>query len=200
MSGPSSQQTQTYNEQNAFYQQLSNEYSQVFGEQQNVLKRLQSNLQPIINAGPTQQAFSPQQLTSLNTTAQDQVANNYQSAEKSVQGQFANQSGVFVPSGVEQSVAGGIASSAAQQLSSEQNQILQNGYQLGNQDYESAVGALSGVANMYNPNGTAGAANSSGSEVGQTAQDITQSNNSWMNLVGGVLGGVGGAAVGKIKF
>lgn len=200
MSGPSKQQTQTYDEQNAFYQQLSNEYSQVFGEQQNVLKQLQANLQPIINAGPTQQAFSPQQIASLNTTAKDQVAGNYQNAIKAVQGQFSNQSGVFVPQGAEQSVAGQVASSAAQQLSSEQNQILQNGYQLGNQDYEAAVGALSGVANTYNPNGTAGATNNAGSEVGQTAQDITQSNNSWMNLVGGVLGGVGGAAIGKIKF
>lgn len=200
MSGPSKQQTQTYDEQNAFYQQLNQEYSQVFGQQQSVLKQLQANLQPIINAGPTQQAFSKQQIASLNTMAQDQVATNYQHAIQGVQNQFSNQSGAFVPSGVEQNLAGQVASSAAQQLSTEQNQILQNGFQLGNQDYESAVGALSGVANMYNPNGTAGAANNAGSEVGSTANEITNSNNSWMNLVGGVLGGVGGAAVGKIKF
>lgn len=202
MGGPSKQQTQAYDEQNAFYQQLSNEYSQVFGQQQSALKQLQSNLSPILNAGPNQNGFSQAETTSLNTSAKDQVATNYQQAQQAVQGQFANQGGgnVYVPQGAETQLAGQFASSAAQQLSTEQNQITQAGFNAGSQNYWNAENALNGVAAQYNANGTAGAANSAGSEVGQTAQDITQSNNGWMNAVGGALGGIGGAAIGKIKF
>ncbi len=196
MGGASKQQKQAYDEQNAFYQQLSQQYSQMFGQQQQALNALHANLAPILNAGPNQQAYSDAQLASLNTQANSQVANNYNKATQAVQNKFAGD--VFVPQGAQQQLQGQIASSAAQQLSGEQQNIIQSGYAQGNANYWNAENALNGQAAMLNPTGYANSANGAGQEVGTTANEITQANHSWMNLVGGVLGGVAGAAVGKL--
>lgn len=197
MCGASSQQKQLEQSQADFYNQLQQENNTQFANQQGVLNQLKSVYEPILQAGPNQQGFSQSELTAMNTSAEDQVAGNYANAAKAAQGRYAAAGGgnEFVPSGAQQALGGQIASSAAGQLSNEQNQITQANYATGRQNFLAAGSALGGVAQQYNPDGAATAANGAGESAANTANQIQQENNAWMGALGGALGGAATGAL-----
>ena len=199
MCGASQQQKQIEASQQAFYDTLTSEYRTTFGENQAILKTLTGSLEPILQAGINQQGFSPEELANLNEIAVNQTGQNYANAKAAVSNQQAAEGGgnAFIPSGAKQELQSQLATSAAQQESANEQQIQSSNYATGRQNYLAALSGLQGVSGLYNPTGLAGAATGAGSAAAQTADQITQANNSWMSLVSGALGATGQAFQGK---
>jgi len=193
--GASSQQTQIEAAQANFYNTLTSQYSTVFGQDQAILGQLTKAFEPILKAGPNQQGFSAQELQSLESQATTGVGQNYKNAQAALATQQAAQGGgnAFVPSGAQQEQRAQLAQSAAATSSGEQLGIEQANYAQGLQNFQMAANALGGVSSQLNPQGFANSATGAGSAASTTANEITQANNSWMNLVSGAIGSAAGA-------
>lgn len=196
MCGPSAQQTQLSAEQSNFYNQLSQSYGQEFAGQSSILSSLNSAFAPILAGGPNQTGYSAAENAALNTAALNTTSANYRNAAQATNEQLAGRGGgnSFLPSGVNAQIDASLASNAAGQLSSEQNQITQANYTQGRQNFFNAAGALSNAASIYNPTGVAGAANNAGNNAFGSATQIYNQGNAWQGALGGVLGGAASAA------
>lgn len=199
MCGSSQNQNDINNAQIQFMDTLTAQYQQEFAQNQEILNTLTSSLQPIINGGPSQQGYSPQELAALNTEATQQAGQAYAQEEQAVNESMAAKGGgdLFVPSGATEQIDASLANSAETNLSNQKLNILQSDYQTGLSEYESAIGALSGVPGAIDTatTGAAGAVTNSSNAAASEANAITEANNSWMGLIGGVAGaalGTGG--------
>lgn len=192
MCGPSSEEKSVMGMQLSFANTLMANYNIAFGQQQSILSALRSVYQPIFNAGPNQQGFSDAERTTLNAEAKEDMAQNYGFAKKAVSESIAARGGgdAFLPSGGDEQLREEMASSAAGELSKEQQDIVMEDYATGRQQWEEAGRMLSGEAAMENPTGAASVADTESANASKTANDITQAENSWMAPVAGILGGV----------
>jgi len=199
MCGASSQQTSIEAAQANFYNTLTSEYKTVFGENQAILGSLTSSLEPILQAGINQQGFSPEELANLNEIAVNQTGQNYANAKAAVSNAQAAEGGgnQYIPSGAKNEQQLQLAESAAQQESSNEQQIQSQNYATGRENYLAALSGLSSVAGQYNPAGFANAATGAGSAAASTADAITQANNSWLSVVSGGLGAAATAYAGR---
>lgn len=200
--GASQQQNDLAAQQADFYKTMQNSYTQQFANQNNILSQLTNTLSPTVAAGPSQYGYSAGQTNALNSQAIQGVAQNYQSAQKSLQNQQAVAGGgnMALPSGVASQNAAALAASGANQTSNQLLGIQNAGYQQGNANYQNAISQLGGVASAYNPLGYAGSATSAGSSAANEANTIQQANaaaSPW-GAIGGLLGGVGGAFLGPM--
>ena len=191
--GASQQQTDLANSQQQFYDTMTKDYSTQFANQNSILSSLQNSLNPIIAAGPNQYGFSKDQENVLNSQAIQGTGQQYANASKAVNENIASAGGgdEYLPSGVASQQRSQVATAGANQASSQLLGIKQAGYQQGYNTYESALGQLSGVAGMYNPNGTASSANSAGSSANTTLNQIEQENQA-ANPFNAILGAAGG--------
>jgi hypothetical protein len=199
MCGPSAAQEQLQSSQAQFYDQLRQQDSTQYGEDQAILTQMQSVYAPILAAGPDQFGFTQAESNDLNTQATEGVATNYANAGKALREEQASEGGgnSYLPSGVNEQEKEQLAESASGQQSTEQQQIRQAGYQQGYNKFVQASSALQGTAALLNPNGAANAANAAGSAEGTTAAQIAAENESWMAPLAGAVGAVGGAATAK---
>lgn len=199
--GASSQQNQLEQSQSNFYDTLTQDYSQQFASQNAILSSLSNTLNPIIAAGPNQFGFSTGQVNALNSTAVQGTGQQYAGASKALREQQAAIGGgnSLLPSGVSTAQQSQLASSAANQASSEELGIQNAGYAQGNAMFNQAVGAEEGVAGMYNPAGFAGQANTAGSAAASEANAIQQANaaaSPW-GAIGGAIGGIATTMMGN---
>jgi len=202
MCGPTAAQTNLQSEQADFYQEMTQEYSTVFGEDQGVLSELTKTFEPILAAGPSQEGFSAAEKNNLDSEAIQGTATNYAAAEKALREDQAAEGGgnTFSVAGQDTEQRGELASQAANQESSEEEQITQADYAQGQQNFDTAASALTGVASELNPAGFAGATTGAGSAAGTTADQIAQEQDSEWTPVLSALGGVAGAAAGNLNF
>lgn len=193
MCGASSQETSIEAAQASYYQTLTAQAAQEFGQSSKIFSDLTSTFEPILKAGPGQTGYSTGEVNNLNSIAATTQGQAYSTSEQAINRQLAA-TGAGLPSGVADRIKTGLAGSSAQNLASEQQQIQQGNYQQGYQNWLTAAQALGGATSVYGTaNGAAGAANQGGSAAAQTAEDISAQSNSWMSLVGGALGGATGA-------
>lgn len=186
------------NAQTNFYNTLTSNYSQDFGDFENVEQGLLSKLQPIVNAGPGQYGFDQTEDTAMRGADIDSDAAAAQSAQQATQRQItaANGGADLMPTGAADELREEGDVNAAQKLSSDMNSITQAGYQAGQQNYENALSGEESVMGMMNPNSFASAATSGGSSATSAVNADTnaqEASDSWMTMVGGALGGVSGA-------
>lgn len=184
----------------SFYNTLSTDYGQQFANQNSILSSLNNTLNPIIKAGPNQFGFSTGQTNTLNSQAIQGTGQQYANASKALRESQAAQGGgnTLLPSGVQSQQQSQLASASANQASSELLGIQNAGYQQGNQNFNNAVSGELGISSQYNPLGYAGSATSAGSAAGSELNTIQQENaaaSPW-GAIGGILGGIGGAALG----
>lgn len=193
--GASQEQTSLGNSQQAFYDQMTKDYSQQFANQNAILGTLTTTLNPIIAAGPNQYGFNKEQENVLNSQAIQGTGQEYAKAAKALNENIASAGGgdEYLPSGVAKQQQANVAVAGANQASDQLLNVKKAGYDQGYQTYESAISQLGGVAGMYNPNGVAGGANSAGSDAGSTLNQIQQANQA-ANPFNAILGAVGGAA------
>jgi hypothetical protein len=198
--GASSAQVGLQNSQIAFYNQLTSQYGTIFGESQDILKGLTAAFEPILAKGPNQEGFSPAEKQALESQATSGVGANYAKAQAALATQQGAEGGgnSFLPAGAAEEQKAQLAGSAASLQSGEQLGIQQADYSQGLQNYQFASNELAGVASQLNPAGFANSATGAGGAASTTANEVSQANNSWMNLVSGGLGALGQATQGNI--
>lgn len=195
--GASSAQKTLESEEANFYQTLTQDYSTVFGEQQQSWNALKTAITPILNAGPNQQGFNAAELSNLNTTAIDSVGGNYQNAQRAVNNQLAGRGGNSgLQSGVDQQISSTIGTEAAGNLSNEELGITQANYATGLANYNNAVGAMEGLSGQQGPGGYASNANNANTAAFNEATQIQEANNAWEDQL---VGGITGVASGGLK-
>jgi hypothetical protein len=189
-------------DETAFYKNLTNQYSTVFGQNQAITGALTSAFTPILAAGPGQTGFTPSETNSLNTTAAENIGTNYAQAQRATAQALAGRGGgnTLLPDSVSANMVAANTREAAQQRSLAQNQIVQNNYAQGRQNWLSAANSLGGVANILNPTSYASPTISAGSNAFGAEDTINNSNNSLWKTAIGALGSVAGQAVGGLDF
>jgi hypothetical protein len=187
----SAQQKQIAQEQQQFYQTLTQSFQQNFAQQQNILSSLQQSFAPILAAGINQYGFSPAEDAALRTQATSGTAQQYQMAQQATAAQLAAVGGgnQFLPSGAAAQLTQQTALAAAQQQSAEQLGITTAGYQQGQANYLAAAGELGQVAAQENPLGYAQAATGAGQTAFGSAETVAQERSGWSAILGGALGG-----------
>ncbi len=201
--GATAAQTQAQQGQADLFSQMTNQAQSVFGSSSQVFQQLQKTFAPIVAAGPSQQGFSPAEASNLQSAAITNTGQAYKNAKEATgnaEDAVGGGNTGDVTSGSRTATDLGIADSAAQQTSGELNQINEANYQTGRQNFDNATKTLESAPDVFNPATSAGsAAIGAGSASANTANNIAASNNSWMQVVGGVLGGVGGAVAGGLS-
>jgi hypothetical protein len=199
MCGSTSGQTQVSDEENQFYQTLTNQYNTVFGQSQAITGALTSAFMPILQAGPSQTGFSPSEDTALRTQNTEGVATDYAQAQKATAQILAARGGgdTLLPSSVNANILAQNANQAAAQRATGENQITQANFQQGYQNWAQAASVLGSTAGLVSPTSFGGMTTGAGTAAMTGATDVASAANSPWNAAFGALGAVGGAATAK---
>ncbi len=180
--GASVQQQEIASEQQANFNQMSNQAAAVFGDTSQVFKELQSSFAPILAAGPGQSGFTAPELANLQSQAVTAGGVATRNAQQAVGERMAAAGGgtTVLPSGAAMAEQGNIAEEGAQATAGQLSNINLENAQLGQQNWMNAAGVLGGAANTFNASTGAGkAATDSGSAAMQGASTVQQANNQW---------------------
>ena len=205
MCGSTAGQTQVSDEENQFYQNLTQQYSTIFGQSQAITGALTNTFMPILQAGPSQTGFSPGETNALETQNTENVATNYAQAQKATAQILAAQGGgnTLLPSSVNANILAQNANAAAQQRAAGQNTITQANYAQGYQNWGQAASVLGQTAGLVSPTAFGGMTTGAGSSAMTGATDVANAANSPWNAAFGALGSAaglaGGAAINKFS-
>jgi hypothetical protein len=188
MCGPSHQQEQLAGQATSFASTLQSNYNTQFSNQSDVLSKLNQTMSPILAAGPNQQGYSPQELSTLNSRAISNAGGTYKNAAQAVGGQLAGRGGDSgLTSGVDAQIKAGLASSAAGNASNALNTIQTNNYDVGRDNFYKAAGAQQTLAKLYDPNATGDLANSEGQAAfGEVTKVQDEKNQEQQAIAGGI--------------
>lgn len=197
--GPTSSQQSLQASEQQFTNELQQNYATNFGENQAVLNHLNGILSPILQAGPNQTGFSPQETAALNTQAINTTGTGAANAERAIANETAgrNDSGNLPEAGNVAALKAGAASAAEGQLSNEELGITEANYATGRANFNSAVGAEEGVAGQFGSgaSSTMGGAN----EANKTAfGEATQIAQEQAQMEQDIAGGITSLATGAI--
>lgn len=196
--GASDEQKSTYQDQQAITNQLMQQSQQIFGASSSVFNDLMKTLSPIVAAGPGQKGYSPAEEAALKSEAITDTGEAYKHARTAVREHQAAQGGgtEVLPGGAAVSADINLANQGAAQTAKNLSQINISNYETGRQNFNTAVGELEQAPGVFNPaTGAGSAATGAGSAQAETANQISQSNNSWMTAVSGALGGITGSLI-----
>jgi hypothetical protein len=197
MCGATAAQNSAQAAQASAYTQMTQQASQVFGSSSQVFNQLQSTFAPTVAAGPSQQGFSAQEVSNLDSEAVTQGGVAARNAQQAAGESIAAQGGgneAALQNGTNAGVKANIDVSAAENTANNLATITQANYNQGNQNYNNAVAGLAGSTNVFNPASTAGnAATGAGTASANTANQIASQDQSWVQAVTGALGGVAGS-------
>ena len=198
MCGATKQQKEITDEQQQFYKQLNQEYTQVFGQNQAITGALTSAFMPILQAGPGQPGMAAPEEQALRTQATEQIATDYAQAQRATAQQLAARGGgnTLIPSSINANILAANTNQAAAQRASAQNQITQQNYQQGYQNWATAANVLGSTAGLLNPTGYAGQATGAGQAASTSAAQVAQASFAPWGAAMGALGSVGGMAAG----
>lgn len=194
----SAQKAQQTTTASAYNTAVSNAQS-VFGASSTAFKDLMSTFAPTVAAGPSQNGFSGQTLSNLNSSAITQVGQEAKNEKAALGNSEAATGGGTsdLPSGGTIGANLSLAENAGNQTASELSGIQQADVAQGNANYKTAVAGLEGAPGVFNAASSAtGAATGSGDLAGTAANSVAQANQSGWQLAAGALGGVAGAALG----
>jgi hypothetical protein len=172
---------------------MASDFGSRFQNQSNVLSQLQSSLSPILAAGPSQTGFSGQETAALNTQAINSAGAANRSAQQAAANFGAGQGGggtSGVTSGITKQIQAGIASQSAGQLATSQNNIVQQNYAQGSQNYWKAQGAMNELAAGEDATQFGNLANSSQSNAFGEANTVSQQQNQEESAIAGGITGL----------
>src|SRR6266853_1807253 len=111
--GPSGAEKSLSGQTAAFGSTLQNDFNSRLKGQNDILDSLNRALSPIVDAGSSQQGFSPEELAAKNTEALNTTGANYANAARAVQGKLSGRgSDSGLASGIDQQIQGTLASEA----------------------------------------------------------------------------------------
>ena len=197
MCGASAGQKASASAASALSVQMAAQSATVFGASSQIFNSLNAAFSPIVAAGPSQQGFSAQEASNLNSEAITQTGTEYKNEKEALGNAQAAQGGgnVALPSGTTTAADEQLAANAGNQTASELSQITQANYAQGNANYKAAVTGEEALPDVYNTANSAGTtATGASSNAGTQQNQVSQESNSWMSLVSGALGDVAGVA------
>jgi hypothetical protein len=200
MCGPSSSEKSLQQGSENFSQLLNNNYQALYGNQADVLKEIGNSLSPTLAAGPSQQGFSAAELAARNTQAINSSAAAGRNAAQAARTFGAGEGGggtSGLTSGITKQIEGSIASQTTNNLATQQNNIVNENYQQGNQNYWRAEGGLQTLGQQYGSAASSaetGAINENADSFGQASQ-ITKENNQEAETIAGGITSLAGAAI-----
>lgn len=174
-------------------QTLDNNYSTAFGEQQNVLARVQSQMQAQI-ANPM--GYTPQQLATAKTSINENTATAAKQALGAAGAYAAAHGGADTGSGPTGEIAGQIASGAAQAKAGELANLSNQNQAFKQANYWNAIQGLSSTGAQYGGAGSTASGSSAGvagSGVNAGTAATAASNMGFQDVLGGI-SALGGAA------
>ncbi len=192
--------------QTNFYNTLTQNYNQQYGQWTDQMGKLNSVISPILNAGPGQYGFAPGEDAAIRGGAITADAAAATNAEAATNRQITAENGgaSLMPTGAADELTQQSDVAAAQKTASDQNTITEAGYAQGNANYNGALSADEFALGSMNPNAFAGAASSGGSAATgavNAATNADAASMSWLGALGSAAGGaVGGWASGGFKM
>jgi hypothetical protein len=200
--GASGQQKTAFANEQKVSSLLSVDAQKIFADNSNILKSITGALEPIVTAGPNQFGFSPEETAAMRTQTAELNAAAGQQATNALRGSLAAEGGgtTVLPSGSTAALEGDLALKEANKEAIDQAAITQKGFDVGRQNFFDSEGRMVAAPGALEaPEISADSAAMNATEgVSQAAGAITQANNAWMAPVAGLIGGIGGAALGKI--
>ena len=179
----------------------ASEATTVFGASSTVFNNLIGGLQRIVTGGPSQQGMSAgefnasQAAITQNTAA---LARNLKGAAGSAAAAIGGGNTVTPAGGTEASLLAA-DTTAAEQGATAQNQLVQQNYDIGRQNYNQAVGEEMQLPNVFGTSTGATNAATGAQGANLTAQQaVNTENNWWQPMVTAAVGGVSGALTGGL--
>jgi hypothetical protein len=199
MCGSTQAQKDITDEQQNFFKQLSQQYSTIFGQNQAITGALTSAFMPMLQAGPSQTGMAPAQETALRTQNTESVATDYAQAQKATAQILAARGGgnTLLPSSVNANLLAQNTNAAAAARAQGENQITQQNYAQGYQNWQAAANVLGSTAGLLNPTGYAGQVTSAGEQASKSATSAANTAFAPWGAAFGALGSVGGLAAGS---
>ena len=184
--GPTAGQSGALTTDQNFSKTLGAAYNQVFSENQGLMQNLTGNLQGIINAGPSQQGFSPQELAAQNSQAINAAAASNQKVQQEIGVNAAKgTANPGVESGITQAERSSAATTVDTNLSNTAANITNADYTTGRQNYFSAVGAQEAAPGAFeNPANQAGSVASGANQVTDTQANANAADSTGNELLG----------------
>lgn len=186
------------NESSAAYTTALNQAKTEFGDSSTAFNDLMSSMSPIAKAGPGQTGWTAQEASAINAQTVDQTAAAYKNAASAVRSGEAAVGGgnIALPSGANLATEEAIANEGAVTEASGLRQNLIQNYEQGNKNWQFAEGGIQKAPSVFSDaNAATGEATTSGKEAMSNAQTVAKYP-TWANLAIGVLGDVGGNAIG----
>ena len=194
--GPGHQEVAQAANQENFATQLQQNYAQRFAGQNQTIGNLNQILQGIQN-GQMLPGFGPQTMATLNSQAIDTTAGNFKNAQIAANNENAGRGG---DSGLQPGTVGQenatIASNAAGQLSSEEQNIQLANQAQSVQNTQTALGGYGALAGIKNPLGFAGAGTSANAQAFNEANQISGMYNQGEAALAGGITGLAGSVLG----
>jgi hypothetical protein len=188
-------QEQLGQQESAAYTQAQQLTQQQYGSQQAIYGPMVAKFQSIFNAGPNQEGFSPEEKQNLNSQALEGTAENYAGAAKAIGESEAAEGGGTnpLPSGAQEQLKANVATSAAENESNQETQIVGQDYAQGRENFGNAASGLESIASGENPLGYESAATSAGGLANSEENAIAQEDTGWESAVLGAAGSIGSA-------
>ncbi len=196
--GPSSGEQAAASQEAGFANTMLQTFNTQLAGQTATLGQLNTSLQNLA-AGNTPFGFSPQVLATLNTQAMDTTAASFKNAQMAVSSKFAGEGGggaSALPSGVQASVFGDIAASAAGQEASELQNIQLQGFQVGRENALSQISGLETMAQLQNPEQYASQAGQGFTQAFSEQHQMGEETAQGIAAIGGLVSAGVGAATG----
>ena len=188
--GPSHQETVDAANTEQISQQLSQAFNQNFASQTGVLSKLNSVLTPIASAGPGQQGMTPQELASRNSSAINATAGANRQAQQAAANFGAGEGGggsSGLTSGIQKQIQGSIASQQASNLANTENNIQDENFAIGRDNFNRSVSGLQMLAGQYNPNAYGNSAVGADSSAFEQADKIQSEKNQEQAEIAGAI-------------
>lgn len=182
--------------QTGFYNTMMGEQQLTFGQNQALLDMLKNTWSPILNAGPGQQGFTPQENAALRTdiTNTGAIANTNAINADLLRTQQQTGGANVLPSGASNVLADDATILSGQNTANALTSETAANYAQGLANFNNASTVLSGTAGLENPVGFGGAANQAGGNATSAINLVDSQNTSLLNTVlGGLAAGTGKA-------
>lgn len=197
--GPSGGQKNALGSDAKFRQQLTETYSTDFADAKNLFDELHTSMEQIVAKGSSQEGFSAEEKAARTSQNLNQTAAENKHVQQLI-GEKAAVTGAVpgVESGVTQAVRAGAATQAENAMNTRGAKIIEEDYAVGRENYNRAVaGELALPGATMNPvTSSAGAVTGAAKVESEQANENAAASSSWMGLVGGLAGSLGGAAIG----
>lgn len=199
MCGSTGAQKQIQAEQLQAYQDAARMTQEEYGHMNEIYAPMAEHFQSIFDMGPSQEGYSAGEKQNLETQVIEGTAQNYANASRAVGARLAAGSSSYMPSGAADSMKLNTALSAAQEKTREETGIVSDSYAQGRANWQNAATGLLSIASGYNPAQFQQNQTAAGNAVSNTANDIAQAQNSWINAAIGAAGAIGGGLATRVK-